>query len=116
MVTVLPDVVSLTVNSIGRAALDATLQPGVLQSWIDELDNYVETNGKFSKTAIAYIPFSPPPLFWDYKCRKCLKFEEPDGCAWVDGTISPRGWCAIWVPPDTYKPFTWPSELIKGDW
>jgi len=24
--------------------------------------------------------------------------------------------CAIWVPPSTYKPFTWLQELIRGEW
>ncbi|GAI73013.1 unnamed protein product, partial [marine sediment metagenome] len=76
----------------------------------------VAEEGKFTKQQVAYIPFSPPPVFWDYKCRKCLFWETPNGCRVVEGEISPRGWCAIWLPPEDYKAFSWPSELLKGDW
>lgn len=116
MPKVLPDVIFLVTNSIGRAALNATIQPGLLQPWVEELDRYVQANGRFSQFSVAYLPFSPPPLFWDYKCKKCLKFLIPDACAWVEGKIAPSGWCSIWVPPATYKAFTWPSELLRGNW
>jgi len=107
---------SLMINSISLAAMDATVKPGSLQPWIDELEDYVLKNGKFSKFSVAYIPFSPPPVFWDYKCKKCIWWEEPNGCEMVEGNISPRGWCAIWVPPEEYGAFTWPKELIEGNW
>lgn len=116
MLSILPDLRWLLVNSIGRAALDATVKPGVLQPWIDELDRYVKANGKFGKLQVSYLPVSPPPVFWDYKCKKCRVWQEPDACLWVDGKIAPSGWCAVWLPPDDYKALTWPEELLKGDW
>lgn len=113
---ILPDLFFLLVRSIGAAALDVTIGPGMLQPWVDELESYVSKLGKFTKFSVSYLPFSPPPVFWDYKCKKCLWWVDPNTCKTVEGNISPNGWCAIWVPPSTYKPFTWPVELIKGEW
>ncbi len=110
------NVLTMLVNSIGKAAADATFQPGALQPWVDEIESKVVADGKFSKPEVLYLPFSPPPVFWDYKCKKCLWWEEPNGCKVVEGEISPQAWCAVWVPPSTYKPFTWFQELIKGEW
>jgi len=112
----LPNPLFLSGKSIGLAALNATVKPGSLQPWVDELERYVELNGKLSKSSVAYVPFSPPPLFWDYKCRKCLFWQEPNSCKLVEGKISPIGWCSIWLPPEGYKAFSWPNELLKGDW
>jgi hypothetical protein len=33
----------------------------------------------------------------DQRCSNCLQFVPPNSCKVVDGTISPDGWCAIWV-------------------
>ena len=33
----------------------------------------------------------------DQRCDNCLQFVPPNSCKVVDGTISPGGWCAIWV-------------------
>lgn len=116
MPEVIPNPLSLALNSISIAAMDATVKPGSLQPWIDEIEAYISKNGKFSKFSVSYVPLSPPPAFWDYKCKKCLWWQEPDGCKVVEGKISPRGWCAIWLPPEEYKAFTWPKELITGNW
>jgi hypothetical protein len=113
---IIPDLLWLLGNSIGRAALNATLSPGVLEPWTSELDRYVQANGQFSKFEVGYLPVSPPPVFWDYKCRKCAKFIEPNGCQWVAGEISRIGWCSIWTPPADYKAFSWPRELLALDW
>ena len=110
------NVPSLLVKSVGLAALSSTVKPGVLQPWVSEIEERVRLNGKLSKMSVAYLPFSPPPVFWDYKCKKCRWWEEPDTCKVVESKISSQGWCAIWVPPVTYKAFTWPVELIRGDW
>lgn len=106
----------LLVNSIGRAAADATFSPGELAPWVQKVENHVAEYGKFHKLFVIYIPMNPPPVFWDYKCRKCLWWQDPQGCAVVAGDISPFGWCTLWVPPADYKAFTWPKEFIKGDW
>jgi hypothetical protein len=111
----IPDVVFLTVKSISSAALE-TVKPGTLGPWISGLEDYVNKMGRFTKFEVMYVPVSPPPFFYDYKCRKCRWWIQGGSCQMVDGLIVPRGWCAIWVPPDSYKPFTWPQELLKGDW
>ncbi len=30
-------------------------------------------------------------------CATCLQFEPPSGCKVVEGTVSPAGWCKIYV-------------------
>ncbi|GAH46900.1 unnamed protein product, partial [marine sediment metagenome] len=45
-------------KSIGLAAANATIQPGVLQPWINEINQHVAEQGKFSKSAVAYIPLA----------------------------------------------------------
>ncbi|MBA7648397.1 hypothetical protein ES703_56183 [subsurface metagenome] len=107
---------TMLVKSIGLAAMNATISPGVLQPWVDDINRRVAEQGKFSKSQVGYLPFSPPPVFWNYKCKKCLAWQPPSSCKWVEGKISPNGWCAIWIPMEEYKAMTWPKELLKGDW
>lgn len=107
---------TMLVKSIGLAGLNATISPGALQPWVDQIQQHVAERGKFPKSAVAYLPLSPPPALWDYKCRKCRFWQGSDVCQVVEGKISPRGWCAIWLPPDDYKAFSWPKELLSGDW
>jgi hypothetical protein len=30
-------------------------------------------------------------------CANCQYFEPPNACKVVEGTISPKGWCKMWV-------------------
>jgi len=113
MITFLP---AMMAKSISLAAANATISPGTLQPWVDEIEAYVQEHGKFQKSQVMYVPFSPPPFFWDYKCRKCLFWVDPDVCKVVEGTISPKAWCALWLPPEGKAAFSWPNELLKGDW
>ena len=32
-----------------------------------------------------------------HDCAGCKLFEQPNSCKSVDGTISPTGWCKIWI-------------------
>ena len=32
------------------------------------------------------------------RCGLCSNFQTPSGCKFVDGTISPTGWCQLFVP------------------
>jgi hypothetical protein len=32
------------------------------------------------------------------RCGLCSNFQTPSGCKFVDGTISPNGWCQLFVP------------------
>jgi hypothetical protein len=111
--------VSLLFNSVVRAALDSRARPGtasLLQPWVEALEAKALRAGKYSKGAVLYIPLSPPPVLWDYKCRKCYFWQEGGGCAMVEGKVSPSGWCTLWIPPADYQPLTWPKELASGDW
>ena len=107
---------AMLLKSIGLAAANATVSPGILQPWVDEINAYVAQNGKFTKPQAAYLPFSPPPVFWDYKCKKCCFWQAPNGCRVVEGKISPGGWCSIWLPPEDKPAFSWPNEFMRGDW
>ncbi|HWI29742.1 MAG TPA: hypothetical protein VN668_22390 [Stellaceae bacterium] len=31
------------------------------------------------------------------QCDNCLQFQAPSACKVVDGTISPTGWCKVYV-------------------
>lgn len=31
------------------------------------------------------------------QCNNCAQFEAPSSCKVVDGTISPTGWCKVYV-------------------
>jgi hypothetical protein len=31
-------------------------------------------------------------------CAVCVNFEPPNGCKFVQGTISPNGWCMLFAP------------------
>lgn len=33
----------------------------------------------------------------DHDCSNCKLFMAPDACRSVDGTISPKGWCKMWI-------------------
>lgn len=48
---------------------------------------------KMSPSAVAYQD-SPKG---SAKCDNCKLFEPPSACKSVSGTISPNGWCKIWM-------------------
>jgi len=48
---------------------------------------------KMSEAAVGYQD-SPKG---DRNCAGCNLFQPPSSCKTVDGTISPNGWCKIWV-------------------
>jgi hypothetical protein len=48
---------------------------------------------KMSQTAVSYQT-SPNG---DHRCGTCKQFVAPNACKIVDGAISPRGWCRIWL-------------------
>ena len=52
-----------------------------------------EAGAKVSQSAVHYQA-SPK----DGKdCDDCANFVSPGGCKLVDGSISPKGWCRLWV-------------------
>jgi hypothetical protein len=32
------------------------------------------------------------------RCGVCFNFQQPSGCKFVQGTISPDGWCQLFAP------------------
>lgn len=112
----LPDAVYLAYKSISTAAISAGSKRGLLEGWEKQIRKWAAFNEKFAKLEVVYLDLNPPPVFWDYKCMKCRFWQPPNGCVVVGGDISPQGWCAIWLPPDLYKRFTYPKEFLKGDW
>jgi high potential iron-sulfur protein len=35
----------------------------------------------------------------DQQCSECTKFQPPQSCSVVTGTISPKGWCKLYEEP-----------------
>jgi len=36
----------------------------------------------------------------DQRCAGCFNFQPPDACKFVQGDISPSGWCQLFSPKD----------------
>jgi hypothetical protein len=54
------------------------------------------TGGAQAKMAQTAVRYQDSPK--DGKqCDGCKLFIAPDSCKSVDGAISPKGWCALWV-------------------
>ena len=49
-----------------------------------------------AKASQASVQYQDKPK-GDQQCDNCLHFEAPSACKVVEGSISPKGWCAIWV-------------------
>lgn len=49
---------------------------------------------KISKAAVAYQDHPQD----DKRCGKCVQFQAPASCKLVDGTVSPQGFCRIFMP------------------
>ena len=32
-----------------------------------------------------------------HRCEACFNFQAPNGCKFVEGEISPRGWCKLFA-------------------
>ena len=79
----------------------------------NDINSRVSSEGKFPKWQVIYMPFSPPPVFWEYRCDKCRWWQPEGRCRVVEGEIEPQGWCVIWMPPDGVKPFTWVRKPLE---
>lgn len=49
---------------------------------------------KISESAVGYQDHPNG----DRQCSKCAQFQSPSSCKMVDGTISPQGYCRIFMP------------------
>ena len=118
-IRILPDVIYLFLNSVGRAAAGATVKEGLGEEWRGTLQSYVDRNGKFTKFETLYLPISLPPLFWEYNCGQCFAFQrETQTCKWVKeegfpnpGIIHPQGWCTVWMPLEGATPFSYIGKI-----
>jgi hypothetical protein len=34
----------------------------------------------------------------DQRCDGCVNFQPPNACKFVEGDISPNGWCSLYAP------------------
>lgn len=52
-----------------------------------------EAQAKIAQNLVAYQD-TPKD---GHDCVGCALFEPPNGCKSVEGTISPNGWCRLWL-------------------
>lgn len=52
---------------------------------------------KFPQSSPAVAYQTSPSAKDDHQCDGCSLFQAPNSCQVVDGTISPTGWCKLWV-------------------
>jgi high potential iron-sulfur protein len=59
--------------------------------------------GRVKEAHAAKFPQTSPVVLYQpspkdgHQCDGCTLFQSPDACQVVDGTISPTGWCKLWV-------------------
>jgi high potential iron-sulfur protein len=59
--------------------------------------------GRVKEAHAAKFPQTSPVVLYQpspkdgHQCDGCTLFQSPDSCQVVDGTISPTGWCKLWV-------------------
>ena len=51
-------------------------------------------NAKVPPTAVNYQPTPKGKA----RCDSCVNWEAPSSCKFVDGKISPSGWCSLYRP------------------
>lgn len=56
--------------------------------------NLGAAQAKISQAAVAY---QAQPN-GDKRCENCAQFLPPNACKIIEGTISPQGWCRVFVP------------------
>lgn len=97
--------------SVSLAGL-SLVAPRPLESFIEQTTAKVESEGRFKQQEVLYTPFYPPPVVWVYRCITCRIFQGDRTCGWIEGDISPNGWCTIWVPKvEGDPPFSWLTRL-----
>ena len=52
-----------------------------------------EAEAKIAQSAVKYQT-TPKD---GHQCDGCVQFVAPNSCKLVEGTISPTGWCLLWV-------------------
>ncbi len=54
------------------------------------------TSARAAKVGQAAVGYQSSPK-GDQQCSNCAQFAAPSACNFVDGNISPSGWCQIWA-------------------
>ena len=54
------------------------------------------TSARAAKVSQAAVGYQNSPK-GDQQCSNCAQFLPPNACNFVDGNISPSGWCQIWA-------------------
>jgi hypothetical protein len=66
-------------------------------SFVAMIPNRASAGVKVSQSAVQYQA-SPKD---GRDCDDCSNFVSPSGCKLVDGDVSPKGWCRLWVKKAT---------------
>jgi hypothetical protein len=66
--------------SLGAATAAAVVSQAVAQQKIKQADAKYQTTPK-----------------GDQRCDGCVNFQPPNACKFVDGNISPSGWCELFA-------------------
>ena len=54
------------------------------------------TSARAAKVSQSSVGYQNSPKS-DQQCSNCAQFVPPNACNFVDGNISPSGWCQIWA-------------------
>jgi hypothetical protein len=54
------------------------------------------TSARAAKVSQASVGYQASPK-GDQQCSNCAQFVPPNACNFVEGDISPSGWCQIWA-------------------
>jgi hypothetical protein len=66
---------------LGSAAVAAAVEQARAQQKISQ------ANAKYQSTPKG-----------DQRCDGCINFQPPNACKFVEGDISPNGWCSLFAP------------------
>ena len=72
----------------------AVLQGALAATMVGGAAGLVRAQDKVRQTLVQYQD-KPKE---DQQCDTCVQWEPPDSCKVVVGKISPRGWCALYLP------------------
>lgn len=54
------------------------------------------TSARAAKVGKASVAYQTSPK-GDQQCSNCVQFVPPNACNFVEGDISPSGWCQLWA-------------------
>lgn len=81
---------------------DMQSRRGILLRGVACLAGSVALAAPAGRAYAAKFPQSSPAVAYQAspkdgrQCDGCMLFQPPNSCRFVDGTISPAGWCKLW--------------------